>query len=164
MPSKHRAPASAKLLKTYRYPIIGLVLLLIIILLASYGRHSAVLTDATTHKAQPYTELYFTHPDQLPVAVTDGQAVPISFTVHNLEGHAVTYNYAITFTNAQGQTTTVRRQRVTVANGQTTIVQPRAVALPTYRGRAAIGIVLLNYPEQLHFWVVDQPATTGVSG
>jgi hypothetical protein len=127
------------------------------------NQHNTVWSDATTHKPQPYTELYFTNPDQLPSVAPARHNLPVSFTVHNLEGHTVTYIYAITFTNTQGQTTTLREQPVTVSNGRTITVDIHALLLPTYQGRGEVSVALLHHPEAIHFWVVDQPVT-GVSG
>jgi uncharacterized membrane protein len=50
------------------------------------------------------TELYFTHPNNLPTNYTPGQPLPVAFTVHNLEYRTTTYHYQITEQAQDGST------------------------------------------------------------
>jgi hypothetical protein len=143
-------------MRTYLYPFIGLVLLLGIILLVFYERHSSAIVDATTHQPQSYTELYFSDPNRLPAVAPADQRLPLAFTIHNVEGRDVGYSYKINFTGPNGQTTLLRQGQVTVAAGQVATVNDASVQLPAYGGRAELSVILVGHPEAIHFWIESQ--------
>jgi len=119
-------------------------------------RHSTALTDATTHKAQPYTELYFSQPDQLPLIVQPGQNLPVSFAIHNVEARDLIYAYAVDFMSASGHITALPQERVAVASGRTATINDTAIKVPQFSGRAEVSVMLLHHSEAIHFWVDSQ--------
>jgi uncharacterized membrane protein len=63
------------------------------------------------------TELYFTHPNNLPTKYMPGQQQAVSFTVHNLEYQTTGYQYKIIETSQAGD------QAVTLASGSFSLQQ-----------------------------------------
>ncbi|HUA13293.1 MAG TPA: DUF1616 domain-containing protein [Candidatus Sulfotelmatobacter sp.] len=65
--------------------------------------HSAIDKQMRKWKLLPepekLTELYFTHPNNLPSTYTPGEQQTVKFTTHNLEYATTRYNYVITETN-----------------------------------------------------------------
>jgi hypothetical protein len=153
MPSKRSARSSVRTVRIYLFTGALLVLFLALSFLVYRERHSAALVDATTHKPQPFTELYFNQPNQLPITARPGQRLPVAFTVHNVEGRNLTYTYSVDFTTITGKTTVLYRQQIAIANGQTTVISDAIVTVPSYTGRAEVSVVLINQPEAIHFWV-----------
>jgi len=157
MLGKRDARSSVRTVKRYLYTM-GLIALCLGISLFIYReRHSTVLTDATTHKPQPYTELYFSQPAQLPSRVQPGQSLPVTFTIHNVEARDLTYAYTVDFVPSDGQVTALPQQQVAVASGRTVTVNDTAMKVPQFSGRAEVSLMLLHRPEAIHFWVASQP-------
>ena len=151
MPKKQSARLSAKAAKTLLYPLGVAALLATIVLVAYHERHTSFLIEATTRQPQPYTELYFTSPGKLPSITKIGQSLAVSFTLHNVEGRNVTYTYDINFTTADGRTTLLRHQQLSLANGRTAVATS-PITIPTHTGREEISVVLEHRPEAIHYW------------
>src|ERR1700729_1478135 len=134
MSQKRSAHSSAKSSKRYKYAIGVAVLLLGITLLIYQERHTSFVVNATTRQPQPYTELYFTQPDQLPSSVRAGQTLPVAFTVHNVEARQISYTYSIDFTPENGRTTVLRQRQLVLADGRTTNINEAGVQAPNYIG------------------------------
>lgn len=63
------------------------------------------------------TELYFTHPNNLPSNYTPGQPQTVAFTVHNLEYRTTDYHYQIVEQSQAGNASQ------TLASGSFTLTQ-----------------------------------------
>lgn len=70
---------------------------------------------------EAFTELYFTDSAALPATIVKGDKVAFSFTIHNLEGHAMAYPYDV-FVVPSTTTSTVMLASgtSTLANGERT--------------------------------------------
>ena len=104
------------------------------------------------------TELYFTHPNNLPTMYTPGQSQTVSFTTHNLEYQTVDYHYVI---NEQSQTT---NQSHTLASGSFVLPQNiyhnTSVNIPTVDlgPHVKLEVVLTNINESIDYLLVRSGA------
>jgi hypothetical protein len=136
--------------------IVKIIVAIIFIVSLSYffftNLHSKALTDALSHQPEKYTELFFTNANDLPTTISEGQILPIYFTIHNVESETTTYTYSIVFTSSTGGTTLLTSGLLTLgSNGSSNLV--RSISLPAFSGRGEVGVVLKNQPETIHFWV-----------
>lgn len=99
------------------------------------------------------TELYFTHPNNLPATYTPGQPQTVSFTVHNLEYRTVVYHYEII---ERGQTSDKSQ---TLATGSFTLGQNQykrpAVTIDTVnlgtKAKISVDLKTVNESIDYHF-------------
>lgn len=156
MPNTQGARSSVSTDRAYSFPRIAAALLFALVLLLVQYRHSPFIAKATSHQSPAYTELYFDNPAQLPSLAAANVPVPISFTIHNLEGHRVAYTYAVDFAPAGGRPSRLQQRTVTLANNQAAAVTNDVLTLPAFKGRAEISVSLAGRPETLHFWVESE--------
>lgn len=120
-------------------------------LLLNWTIHTRTFVKATTHQPETYTELYFTHPNSLPASINAGQAVPVAFTIHNVEARTMLYTYDITITLPNGSQQTLTKEQISLANSQAQSVAD-SISLPTVAGRYEINVQLEKLPESIHYW------------
>jgi hypothetical protein len=135
------------------YLLGAIVLLSGVVLLLNWARQTQPFIQATTHQPERYTELYFTDPNDLTSAVQDGQVLPVSFKIHNVEARSMTYAYKTEFTDSSGRVTVLDQRQLSLPNGSTKIITDDTT-LPSFNGRGEISVVLLNQPEAIHFWLM----------
>ena len=126
---------------------LGLVVLAGVAL--SWSRLSSPLTLATTHQNEPLTELYFENVQELPKTYLPGKTQSVTFTIHNMEGGNVRYNYIVL---AGGALVTDSVTPVIADSASDHIKQQFAI-----RGRSSrveIEVRLLTTGESIHFWSV----------
>jgi len=145
-----RSGSPHKLLKL----ILGIIVIAAIDFFFIWNMHSKVVTNATTHQPERYSELYFTSPSNLPSQVKAGQALPVSFTLHNVESEQYSYTYTIDFTTSSGKTTVLSRGSLTLDNNAVAHIS-QSEHLPTFTGRGEVSVIIANQPESIHFWVED---------
>jgi hypothetical protein len=102
---------------------------------------------------EPLTELYFTHPNNLPSTFTSGQSQTVSFTVHNIEYKTEVYPYSIVETSNNGA------QSVTLANGSFTLQQNqyekinRPATISDLGSRVKVEVNLPSVNESIDYWL-----------
>jgi hypothetical protein len=106
--------------KTTIRPLISIVLALIVLGGILYAFHTPLNNELVALKLVPipqkFTELYVANYTSLPTQVYPGLMVPISFSIHNVEGKETTYPYVIYTVSTDGSTTTVATATTTIAN------------------------------------------------
>ncbi len=141
------ASANVKIL----YLSAAIIVVLIAGLLLNLAVHTATFVKATTHQPETYTELYFTHPNNLPATLTSGRTFPVDFTVHNVEAKTMQYTYDITVTDPNGSKQTLNKNQLYLQNGQTQRIA-NTFSLPSIAGRYEINVQLEDQPESIHYW------------
>ena len=124
----------------------------------SIGFHQQIKNQLNAWKLLPepekLTELYFTHPNNLPASYVIGQPQTVSFTAHNLEYQAETYRYKIVEENQAGS------ESKTLAAGSFTLQQNQykdsnVTVMPANLGpRARITVELPTVNETIDYWVI----------
>ena len=76
-----------------------------------------------------------------------GEAVPVSFVIHNREQHDVTYVYRVYADNPVGATISTARLRANETRIITTAITPLG------NTRVKISVDLLDQAQSIHFWV-----------
>ncbi len=96
--------------KNIGWVIFAVAVLFLISLYRSYDRRGIVyaffLQEQFIPRPETFTELYFTEASSLPATIAKGDTVSFSFTIHNLEGHSMSYPYEV-FVVPSSTTTTV---------------------------------------------------------
>jgi hypothetical protein len=110
--------------------------------------------QATTHRPERFSELYFNNPLALPEVVQPGQVLPVTFVIHNHEAQDMTYHYQVSFHDAEapGAVTTFKERRVRIADGQARAIT-QEIFVPSGVGRGEIIVKLNNKAESIHYWV-----------
>jgi uncharacterized protein DUF1616 len=110
------------------------------------------LTLATTRQPEPLTELYFAQPANLPRSATAGQQLPVSFVIHNMESHDMTYSYKVTLRTANGDETEATHADVPVSDGQSKIVTD-TITIPAFQTMLQVNVTVINKGQSIHFWL-----------
>jgi uncharacterized membrane protein len=132
-----------------------IILLVGSVIFINWAVRTKPVIAATTHQPERFTELYFTYSNNLPSSVHSGQLLPVSFTVHNAEGHTMTYVYSVKFVDStSNQTIVFNQHQFSLPNDKVQVITDD-IKLPTFNGRAEATVALINQPETIHFWVVN---------
>jgi len=115
------------------------------------GDISRQLTLATSRQPEPFTELYFAEPQDIPQKAVVGQKLNISFVIKNHEAKDMAYTYRLYFTDAQNTTFFGDYQVDVPADRSQTITQE--VTVPAGQGRGSLGVQLINKGQSVHFWL-----------
>ncbi len=118
-----------------------------------YSQHSHIFTSATSRQPTRYTELYFSNPTSLPVRVPRGSALPVSFTVHNLEARNMQYAVAVSLIGASGQVLAGNQQQIGLASTASKSITVPVVVPAGYHGAAEAQVTLSNLHQSIHFKV-----------
>lgn len=129
---------------------------LVLIILISTNVH-AIKNQLKDWKLLPeperLTELYFTHPNNLPTTYTPGQSQTVAFTVHNLEYKTEDYSYQI-IENNQAES-----QPIILTTGTFVLDQNQygninnPVTLGAIDSRMMVEVKLTNVNESIDYWV-----------
>ncbi len=140
------------LLRFITYGFAALAVLVCLLLLAYPKVLPAKLNEwkLISHEEQ-ITELYIQYED-LPQQVVDGQTVPISFTIHNLEGAPMTYPYSVYVRSPLGRQTPVADGTTTLQDREFQIVTVPYVYKTSSKGSLLV-IELPSVKEDIHFAV-----------
>ena len=125
---------------------------LVLLAAAQTGAGRSVLRHAgLTSPAEPYTELAFARPSELPQRLPSGRTrVSVPFALHNAEGSLRTYAWTIEALSA-GRRTVLARGRVQAAAGQLASVTRPFVAR-CRGGRTRVEVRLAQPAEPIGFW------------
>jgi hypothetical protein len=99
------------------WPLIGVVVLAGGALGVAY-RHTVghQIAISVSRQSTPFTQLYFTHPDDLPKRLIAPGSDSFSFTIANGEGHSTDYAYTVTLAGPLSMTV-VSKGTLRVADG-----------------------------------------------
>ncbi len=105
---------------------------------------------ADSGRSRGLTELYFTGAVQRQHGRT-GDALPLSFVIHDLEGRAATYTYRISFTDSRG-TVILGEGSVTLADQQSQTMTPHVI-VPAGNSQGLVQITLVGRDETINYWL-----------
>jgi hypothetical protein len=150
-------PLPSGLTSTKRLYWLGtLVVVIGLAALFSFSRHNITLLKATSHQREPYTELYFASPNNLPTSAMPNALTPLSFVIHNETGQTTSYSYEITFTSPPGQTTLLDEQKLTLASNAARVLAEN-LNLPPFSGSGELNVSLSAQAESIHLWLESAP-------
>jgi uncharacterized membrane protein len=131
--------------------------LLVVVIAIGIGFHQHIKNQLNAWKLLPeperLTELYFTHPNNLPSTYTPGQDQTVSFTAHNIEYRTVTYSYKINESSQNAAHTKL------LSSGSFTLQQNqyKTIALPVVPAnlgaRIKVTAALPTVNESVDYWV-----------
>lgn len=101
---------------------------------------------------ESFTELYFENHLNLPKYIITGRKMDFSFTIHNLEGQAMNYPYAVYFVSDEGRITTINSSVATSSDGEYKTI-PVEYTLNTLAPSGAIYVELSRKKQDIHFMV-----------
>src|SRR5581483_4965980 len=128
------SPRLSTVIKSKALVVTGVAILAMVAIGAYSVRHTSAFINATTHQPERYTELYFKNPTKLPATVAPGAEVPVSFTAHNVEAHAMSYPYAVDFITNNGDIVTKEKGGFWLPNGGSKTVTSDIHIPKTYSG------------------------------
>ncbi|HEY3021987.1 MAG TPA: hypothetical protein VGJ32_17440 [Solirubrobacteraceae bacterium] len=112
---------------------------------------SALRHAGLTERAEPYTELAFARPSELPERLPSGRTrLTVPFTLHNAEGAPRDYAWSIEALDGERRTVLARGQ-VRTAAGQRASVE-RRLAAPCRGERTRVEVRLARPAESIGFW------------
>jgi len=119
---------------------------------AQTGAGRSVLAHAGLVKpSEPYTELAFARPSQLPQRLPTGRTrLTVPITLHNAEGGARRYAWTIEALTG-GRRAVLARGRLQAAAGQRAAVRTRFAA-PCRGARTRVEVRLAQPAESIGFW------------
>lgn len=134
-------------------------LIVVVLAIFSAGTIKRQLNDwKLLPQSERLTELYFTHPNDLPNLYQPGHAQTVSFTTHNLEYKYVTYHYQI-LEQAENSSSSKLLKSGSFSLFQNQTTQPSVTITPINLGsRVQISVKLTNINESIDYWVVDRKA------
>lgn len=134
------------------------ILILTILVAAILGYRSSAwlrlqIAESITHRATPFTELYFTYPRSIPKRLSESGPNSFSFTIVNHETHLVKYRYIVA-ASSSGTTTIVGSGSVVVADGRSVVRMANIVPL-TPSQTYTITVQLVERPEFIDFKTIS---------
>jgi hypothetical protein len=143
------------------HKILGAILLTAVILVGIglifrtqiYGiLNSANLIPQPEH----YTELYFNDFSDLQTSIAAsnyyGEAIPFSFTIHNVEGKETTYPYVVYMMSQNNIITPIASSSVALSDGASITISEEVVFNRIVPTQAAIFVNLPEQNQSLHFF------------
>lgn len=127
--------------------ILALALIGEVISLTTVPGIQNLLARATSYQAEPYAELYFTHPSELPKTYTAGASQTVAFTITNHEHQAEALRYRILL-NGQVVATGVTSL---LADGAATELS-QTIHLGQTTGRARVTVTITDHPQVIQYW------------
>lgn len=103
---------------------------------------------STSHMPEALTELYFSDPTAVPTTYTPGKAIPVSFSLHNLERGTAVYRYRI-YVEGQGR---AEINQLVLHDGETKRVDTE-VMIPGSPARTKVTVELIGESQRIYFWV-----------
>jgi hypothetical protein len=96
-------------------------------------------------RPETYTELYFdSYPTSTARAMTAGQVLPFSFTIHNKEGTETDYAYRVYFSATDASIAPIENASFTLADGQSQTLQEHYVARSGDTGKVVVELTGRN--------------------
>lgn len=130
--------------------VVGCVAALAGIAQSSPG-HSLLSQVGLLQPPAKYTELSFSHPQSLPQHLGARKAtIKVSFVVHNLDGSARAYEWAVLL-HQVGGVHRVANGRLRVASGQAAVVT-KPVSITCLRGQVQLIVSLKSPAESIDTW------------
>lgn len=130
------------------------IIAIVVSLLLPASRHQWALS--TIRQPAHYTALDFNEAWELPTASIIGRPIPISFTIANQEGQALTYTYVVRESDPLNFSQTLGTATRTVGPGRawtvTIDVRPTCGLSP-----CRIQVAVPGHPEKIDFLVVLKP-------
>jgi uncharacterized membrane protein len=117
-------------------------------ILATSSPVTSVIAQATSHHAEAFTELYFTHPDQLPTSIKLGQLQSVPYRITNHEAVTKSYRYQVLLTSGN-VTTTISEGTLTLNDGASADEMVKFTILKNQSN--LVRIVLVGRTEQIAF-------------
>ena len=144
-------PSSTNIQKVVsRRAMLFCLLFLIAVTLVLSLRWASQNSLLTLSSSQPYTELYFAKPNELPKNVTFGEGHSVSITLANHEGSQKTYHYEVTVYEGEKRTSTTKHT-VTLNESQSKILQlPYTVQASGQK--TLVIITLLSTNQRIQFY------------
>lgn len=116
---------------------------------------AAVLAQLNDWKILPQkegvTELYLDNYADLPKQIVKGQTVPLTFTIHNLEGNEMTYPYVVYLYTEDGARIPIASSTVTLADNQSGVYSGSYTFTSSVPSAVTVFIELPSVGEELHF-------------
>lgn len=98
----------------------------------------------------PYTQLYFTNPEELPGSFNVNQKITFDFTIENDEGGTHTYTYTITLEDSRSRL--VVDQQTVIIPDMSSAVLPVTVVPKDQKSRYLISVNLKGMNQSIHFY------------
>ena len=104
-------------------------------------------------RQEAFTELYFTDAALLPKAIVKGDKVAFTFTIHNLEGHSMSYPYDVfVVPSATSSSVTLTSGTSTLASGERTNITVQ-LSFAKSLGRSDVVVRLPESGKEIRFHV-----------
>jgi hypothetical protein len=100
---------------------------------------------------EPLTELYFNNHLELPSEASVGEPVHFSFTIHNLEGREMEYEYAIEV-SYNDSSRFIIEDVISVGEGEYAEIAKSVTFVEPF-DRAKVEVLLESKGQSIHFWV-----------
>ena len=142
--------ARVPILRRFIAPLCACIVMLGFAAITIWAARNNVLTVS----AQPdrtVTELYFTHPNDIPTAVTAGQTNTVSFTVSSHLQNIHTYHYQVVVAEA-GRTTQAAAGSMTLRSGASD-AQTVSYVVPEAAAAATVSVILANEHQVIQYHV-----------
>lgn len=115
-----------------------------------------------TDRDEPFTELYFPDPTQLPRELAPGDPLVFDFSIRNDEGAPTTYRWEVRLGSNESEfddssSTLSDSGELRLDDGESGGVHLEVVA-PAAVGPTVVGVVLLDRTEEIHFPLVVEAA------
>ena len=137
--------------KNILFAVCVVLLCLELFYLVSLPQFKDNLALATNFEDEPFTELYFEDSSTLPVHLTDSKLHSFQFTLHNLEGHQMSYSYEVYLVQNNGENLLNKGQVLLQQDQYRTINQN--FKLTTFNSPSGIVVNIPNMNQKIDFWI-----------
>jgi len=133
--------------KSTVYGVLGfLVILAILVVLGLFF---------TVKVEQPFTQLYFENPTNLPKVMLKGNSYEFSFTIENMEYEEKMYNFVILYEN-EFERDIIMTSSAKLKHGQSITIPVNLQISGSFENELSnntkISIQLINMDQEIHFW------------
>lgn len=132
------------------------VLVVVAVVILAFAFKTPIKNQLNSWKLLPQpeklTELYFTHPNNLPKTYTPGRAQDVSITVHNLEGQNYLYNYKIVETSQDGRRSQVLQTGKFVINANQYSTKLLNILPINLGDHVNLSIEITNVNQSISIW------------
>ncbi len=142
--------------RSFRFTPVAVGAIIAVLIIVGALLRQPIKNKLNTWKLLPQpvrlTELYFTHPNNLPSTYFSGQTQTVSFTIHNLEFKTEKYNYSIQILNSNLiPTDTLLTGSFTLKQGQYKNVTQNITLSDSGRVQVAVGLTYFH--ESIGYWL-----------
>ncbi len=128
--------------------ILIICVLMTVVLTLPAGRQAVVL--ATTKQPEPFTELYFSNPNNLPKLITARVAARFSYEVVNHEAQTENYQADVTMVE-NGRSRSLGNAEFSLADEQS-VTETVVFAAASAHETIELIVALPSQNETIHFW------------